>query len=335
MTAAALVEVLGEQLPGRGTVVTPGARTAEALRARGLDVVQAQPDAVEGGRLDAVVLLEDEMSIAGDHAESLLAAAGRVLRPGGVFAWTSPNAIHARVAATEGDGDGHAPRAWSAAEAVRMAGLAGLKVDFVAAPGAAARLAGRPWAGAADAALDQTPGLLDAGPRLLLAGRTAPDPGTRSARFYGALPLKIVAAAAICQDGHGRLLCVNDIFKGRWTIPGGIVDAGESPKSAAARECREEAGVPVETDELLGVFILGLADRVLLTYRATATELIEHPTPLHPHEISDVAWLDLDDAMTRFAPATRFHVSKSLDVPRRHLGGVSAGAQAPWQRLYF
>ncbi len=315
LTPAALVEALGERLPGRGTVVTPGVRTAEALRARGLKVVQAQPDQLEGGRLAAVALLEDEMSLAGDHAEALLAAAGRILRPGGVFAWTSRNATYASVTGTDGVDDGQAPRAWTAAEAVRMAGLAGYKVDFVAAPGAAARVAGRAWAGAADAKLDRAPGLLDAGPRLLLAGRTAPDPGTRSARFFGALPRKIVAAAAICQDARGRLLCVNDIFKGRWTIPGGIVDVGESPKVAAARECREEAGVPVEPGALLGIFILGVADRVLLTYRATATELIEHPTPLHPHEISDVAWLDLDDAMTRFAPGTRFHVSKSLDSP--------------------
>lgn len=283
------------------------------MRARGLDVDLRTPDAVagSGARVAAVVLLEGELSAAGEHAEALVAAAVQAVRPGGLIVWTVSNAVHAALAGAGRNG----VRAWSAEEAVRMAGLAGLQVDLVAAPGAAARVAGRAWAATADAALDRTPGLLDAGPLLLLAARSAPNPGSRSMRFFRSLPLKIVAAAAICQDARDRLLCVDDVFKGRWTIPGGIVDAGESPRDAAVREAREEAGVTVRGGDLLGIFALGLPDRLLVTYRAVAVEHVEHPTPLHPHEIARVAWLELDEAMRRFAPATRFHVGKSLGSP--------------------
>jgi 8-oxo-dGTP diphosphatase len=34
---------------------------------------------------------------------------------------------------------------------------------------------------------------------------------------------------------------------GLWEFPGGKIEAGESPETAAARECLEEAGVAVET----------------------------------------------------------------------------------------
>lgn len=42
--------------------------------------------------------------------------------------------------------------------------------------------------------------------------------------------------------------------RGKWVYPGGFVDLGESPERAAVREAREEAGVEVEIESLVGVF---------------------------------------------------------------------------------
>jgi 8-oxo-dGTP diphosphatase len=42
--------------------------------------------------------------------------------------------------------------------------------------------------------------------------------------------------------------------RGRWSLPGGYVDAGEHPREAAARETAEEAGVEVAVGEVLEVF---------------------------------------------------------------------------------
>ena len=41
---------------------------------------------------------------------------------------------------------------------------------------------------------------------------------------------------------------------GRWDIPGGTVEAGETPAEAAVRECREEAGLQTTVGEQLTHF---------------------------------------------------------------------------------
>lgn len=58
----------------------------------------------------------------------------------------------------------------------------------------------------------------------------------------------VLAAGAVVRDPAGRLLLVrraHDPEAGRWSLPGGRVEAGESPAEAAAREVTEETGLEV------------------------------------------------------------------------------------------
>lgn len=74
-----------------------------------------------------------------------------------------------------------------------------------------------------------------------------------SAEFYASLPTKHVAAACVFTDEDGRLLLVKPTYKNGWELPGGVVEAGESPYDAARREVNEELGLDHYPGRLLGV----------------------------------------------------------------------------------
>lgn len=70
-------------------------------------------------------------------------------------------------------------------------------------------------------------------------------------REYPQVPL--VGVGAVIVD-RGRVLLVErgtEPMKGRWTIPGGLVEVGEPLTEAVVRETREETGLHIEPIELV------------------------------------------------------------------------------------
>lgn len=78
-----------------------------------------------------------------------------------------------------------------------------------------------------------------------------PTPNEVPPEVWAALPRKRVAAGVVVLDGDGRVLLVEPTYKPGWEVPGGLVEAGESPRAGAARECREELGIDVRVGRLL------------------------------------------------------------------------------------
>lgn len=85
-------------------------------------------------------------------------------------------------------------------------------------------------------------------------------------------PPRLTVDAVIIQDKK-VLLMKRDIppFRGYWVMPGGHVEIGEHPAKTVIREVREEVGVRVRVDSLVGAF-LPIDPRgycVTLVYRCT------------------------------------------------------------------
>jgi 8-oxo-dGTP diphosphatase len=62
-----------------------------------------------------------------------------------------------------------------------------------------------------------------------------------------------VGSGCLFCDDLGRILLVKPVYKDPWEIPGGGVEANESPLDACIREVREELGLELQTARLRSV----------------------------------------------------------------------------------
>lgn len=66
--------------------------------------------------------------------------------------------------------------------------------------------------------------------------------------------LLMPGVAAIVRDASERVLFMHRADDGRWGLPAGAIDPGESPAQAIVREVREETGLDVRAIRVAGVF---------------------------------------------------------------------------------
>lgn len=64
----------------------------------------------------------------------------------------------------------------------------------------------------------------------------------------------VVAVTAFVQDEAGRLLMIRRTDSGKYSIPGGGQEFGETISQTVVREVKEETGIDVEVTDLIGVY---------------------------------------------------------------------------------
>lgn len=63
-----------------------------------------------------------------------------------------------------------------------------------------------------------------------------------------------IGASAIITDEYRRVLLCHRTDRDFWNLPGGGVEHGETPWQAVVREAKEEVGLDVVVNKLLGVY---------------------------------------------------------------------------------
>jgi ADP-ribose pyrophosphatase YjhB (NUDIX family) len=140
-----------------------------------------------------------------------------------------------------------------------------------------------------------------------------------------ATPKVDVRMAVFRGDG---VLLVRERSDGRWALPGGYADIGDTPSDAAVRETAEEAGVEVRATRLVGVYDLRLRPEVAphpfhifkLLFAGDLTDAAAQPEA--GSEATDARFWPLD-------ALPELSLGRTLPVHIEHAHDVALGRSAP------
>jgi 8-oxo-dGTP diphosphatase len=117
----------------------------------------------------------------------------------------------------------------------------------------------------------------------------------------------VVVGAAIVRAGRLLAQCraAPAALAGRWELPGGRVEPGESDAEALRRECSEELGALIAVAERIGPDVALSSSSVLRIYAARLVSGSPRPHPVEHAELrwvgvaelSALDWLDADRAL--------------------------------------
>jgi 8-oxo-dGTP diphosphatase len=99
------------------------------------------------------------------------------------------------------------------------------------------------------------------------------------------------SAVLILEDDAENALIVKANYKKHWTFPGGMIDAGETPKQAAVREVTEEVGLKIDANEVRFGWTAArhsvVADTYQFIFKATLHPGVTEHIILQASEIDD------------------------------------------------
>lgn len=122
-------------------------------------------------------------------------------------------------------------------------------------------------------------------------------------------PKVIVGAVCTWEDRYLLVRRAIPPREGKWCLPSGFLELGESTESGAAREVWEEARARVDLTDLLALYNLSHISQVHLIYRGRMTAPDCEPGP-ESLEVALLRWADLpwdDLAYPNVAWALRQH----------------------------
>ena len=109
-----------------------------------------------------------------------------------------------------------------------------------------------------------------------------------------------IAVGTIIRTVDDRVVLVRRAIEpgyGKWVFPGGYVDRGEEITLAAIREAREEAGLEVRLDHLVGIYSYAGRTPVIIVYAATivggAMAIDDESLEIREFTLDEIPWTEL------------------------------------------
>jgi len=126
-------------------------------------------------------------------------------------------------------------------------------------------------------------------------------------------PSRPIVGVGVLVKRADRVLLVRRRFdpgRGKWSIPGGLVELGETVRDAALREVYEETGLNVRLDRLLGVVdYIERDERGRVRFHYVLVDFlayVEEPKEVRPsEEFIEVKWVKASEV-------SRYDITDSL-----------------------
>jgi 8-oxo-dGTP diphosphatase len=137
--------------------------------------------------------------------------------------------------------------------------------------------------------------------------------------YFASLARKRMGAGALFRDAAGRVLLVDPVYLDTWNLPGGAVEAEESPHAACRREVAEELGLDRPVGRVLAVDWVpsqpGRPEGLIVLYDggvlgASDIEAITVP----PGELAGFAFVRPDEVSERVPPPLARRIAAALDA---------------------
>jgi ADP-ribose pyrophosphatase YjhB (NUDIX family) len=114
----------------------------------------------------------------------------------------------------------------------------------------------------------------------------------------GYITPKVDVRAAVFRDG--KILLVKEVNDGRWSMPGGWADVGDTPAEAILREVKEESGFDARVLSVVGIYDANrVPDKEMMpfyhAYKLIFFCQIEGGEASTSHETPDVGFFGIDE----------------------------------------
>ena len=138
----------------------------------------------------------------------------------------------------------------------------------------------------------------------------------------GPAEIQLNFAAACVTSPAGQVLLQQRTDSEGWGLPGGAIELGESADDAVLREVREETGLDVTIDHLVGVYTRyrqeypngDVAQPITIVFSCHSVDLSLTPDP---QESLRLEWVDLHDLPPLWSP---LHTDALADFQASHKG---------------